>query len=90
MVKNSPLNISVYAVDTHEDKSEWKQFVAAQETALTHTFLTSEMSNVISDAFLLYSVPVVVLVDSELNIISRFAPFDDILPKFSLPILKTN
>lgn len=76
IVDSSKHNIKVYAIDTHHEKAGWLQFISEKKLPFTHVFLSPEMGNTIATKYAMLSIPIMIITDGKLNIISRFATPD--------------
>jgi len=81
----SDSTIVVYAVDTHHDQEEWRQFVAKHHYPFTHVFLPNDIGPEVALHYAMLSIPTVVIVDGTMNIIDRFASVDRIIEMLGCP-----
>lgn len=71
-IANSTKKIKVYAINTHHEKESWLSFVRERKLPFTNVFLNKEMGATLATKYAMLSIPVVVITDKNLKIISRF------------------
>ena len=74
--------LGVYAVDIEPDQAGWKKFIAENPLPFTQLFLTDKDRRLL-DAYVLFSTPEVVLIDSNRKIITRFGDIPIIISAMS-------
>jgi thiol-disulfide isomerase/thioredoxin len=71
-VANSTKKIAVYAINTHHEKQSWLNFVRERKLPFTNVFLNKEMGGTLATKYAILSIPIVVITDKNLKIITRF------------------
>ena len=70
--------MGVFAVDFDSDKTGWKKFVHNNALPFTHAFL-SENREAVSNDYAIISFPTIILIDENMNLISRFGTIEKII-----------